>query len=228
MQSEEPCSAWRTPLSPLLSFHGAPHQPSPPCGHAAVPCTLGRAPHASQRERHGTRVERRGTCTDRCGTRAEPRGTRVGRPLPRSSRPPRHSRIVVALTSTSPSRVLGHKLLMKGGHPADDRIHLALWRQEGGAEVPRVRLLPEARAGHDDDAGRLEQGERVKGVGHLARSLGSSDGLRRQRDRWEGVHGTLRLVARDPLELIEGSHQHDRTPLERAHDRIALGGIRSV
>ena len=65
------------------------------------------------------------------------------------------------------SSVCVHELLVEMAHPLDDRLHVFFRREEGRAEVPRAGLLPESRAGHHDDAGRLEQLQRVEYVGHL-------------------------------------------------------------
>eukprot|EP00964_Phaeocystis_antarctica_P062509 scaffold37455_cov60-Phaeocystis_antarctica.AAC.1 len=106
-------------------------------------------------------------------------------------------------SSSSSSSTVG----VEGGHLGDDRVHVALGRQEGRAEVPRVLLLPEARARHDDDACRLEEREGVEGVGRLARLGRGRLRLCGQRHLGEGVHAPLRRIAADALERVESGHE---------------------
>lgn len=64
---------------------------------------------------------------------------------------------------------------MKVCHELDDIGDLVLGRQDGGAEVVRAGHLSEARAGHQHDAGGVQQLHAVQRIAlHVLRSGGSN------------------------------------------------------
>mmetsp|Transcript_20651 Transcript_20651/g.46193 ORF Transcript_20651/g.46193 Transcript_20651/m.46193 type:complete len:216 (+) Transcript_20651:190-837(+) len=115
-----------------------------------------------------------------------------------------------------------HEPSVESCHLLDDVVHVALGREESRSEVPRVFLLPEARARHNNDPSRLQQRQRVEGIGRLARCLRGGLCFSRDSDGRESIHGALRLIACDALERIEPNNQLRRSPLKRRHNRIAL------
>ena len=94
---------------------------------------------------------------------------------------------------------------MEGGHRSDGALELVGRRQEGRAEVEGVRVrLPKAGAGHDDEARRVEQLERVELVRGAPRLARGGDRLDGQLDAGEEVERALGGRARDAGQLIEG------------------------
>lgn len=91
--------------------------------------------------------------------------------------------IMHSLTPLIPKLI--HKPLMKLRnlpHPLRTR------RQERRAEMLRALSLPEAGAGNNADAGRVQEAEAVEFVGLAAFLLGLLDGFLGERDGGEEVH----------------------------------------
>ena len=68
-------------------------------------------------------------------------------------------------------------------------------------------LLTEARAGHADHTGLVQQVHAVHGIGSLAHLLGGGDGLGRHRQSEVGVQGTIDRQAGHALQLVQGGGQ---------------------
>jgi hypothetical protein len=66
---------------------------------------------------------------------------------------------------------------MKSAHLLDHLGDLVLGREDRGAEVVGARALAKARAGHQHDAGGVEQLHAVQRVGFLARGSSGGDGF---------------------------------------------------
>ena len=97
--------------------------------------------------------------------------------------------------------------------------------QSSDPEVVGPGLLSEAAAGHESNAGVLEDLEAVEKVGRLSLTLGGLDGLLGEGDAGEGVHGPLDLVALDVHHLVEVLG-HDLGPvLQRLEDEVGFGQV---
>jgi hypothetical protein len=92
----------------------------------------------------------------------------------------------------SPLTELLHKLAVELLDPADP---LGTRRQEGCPEVERALLLSETTTRNNADTGSLEQPHAVELVGALAGALRGVDGLLRECDAREEVHGAGRRGA---------------------------------
>ena len=97
---------------------------------------------------------------------------------------------------------------MEPGQPAHP---LRAGREEGGPEVPGAFLLAEARAGHDADAGGVEDAEAVEFV-RLALLLGRLlDGFARDGDGGEEIHGALEDLAKGAVFFKEKKKKKKRS-----------------
>lgn len=94
-----------------------------------------------------------------------------------------------------------HKLAVELLNPADP---LGARRQESRPEMQRALLLPESTTGDNADAGSLEQAHAVELIGVLAGGLRGVDGLLRQGDGREQVHGARGRGAGHAFHLLEG------------------------
>ena len=141
---------------------------------------------------------------------------------------------------STPSRAssLGRKVVRKWcvpsacrkpGHRRRDNQGRVITRE--GRSVTRGERgghLPEARAGHHDEAGRLEKPQAIELVGRRAGGGGGGDRARRQRELREEVHGALGGIARDARQSVERLGDAHRPSLERCEDRRALGSVGRV
>src|SRR5690606_19305808 len=73
----------------------------------------------------------------------------------------------------------------------------------GGTEVPLALLLSKSASGNNAYTGGLDHAFAVIFVGLLPEFQGLSDGLGRESDCWEEIHGALGLLALDALHLLE-------------------------
>ena len=89
--------------------------------------------------------------------------------------------------------------------------------------MPGTRGLTEARAGDGANTGGLEELMAVEDVRKLLLGLGSIDGLGREVNGGEGIHGTVGGVAGDARERVEGGDDELGAALERVVDIVALG-----
>jgi hypothetical protein len=103
--------------------------------------------------------------------------------------------------------------------PADP---LGARRQESRPEVKSALLLSEAAAGNNTDTGSLEETHAVEVVGVLALLLREVDGLLRQCDGREEVHGAGGRGAADALHLLEGVVEGMGARVETGVDVVVL------
>lgn len=87
------------------------------------------------------------------------------------------------------SSELIHELLVEG-HNSVNPIRSG--RQKGGTEMVRSWFLAKSGTRHDADAGSIEEAESVEFVGLAVGVFGGGDGLLRECDGGEEVHGALR------------------------------------
>ena len=97
--------------------------------------------------------------------------------------------------------------------------------QSSDPEVVGPGLLSETAAGHESNAGVLEDLEAVEKVGRLSLTLGGLDGLLGEGDAGEGVHGPLDLVALDVHHLVEVLGHNLGPVLQRLEDEVGFGQV---
>ncbi len=94
-------------------------------------------------------------------------------------------------------------------------LQLVSLGQKRHPEVERALLLPEPAPRDCADACVLEEAEGVEGVGRVPFSLGCCDGLGREMDLWERVHGPLHRRKRGEREERERRERGGREEGER-------------
>jgi len=109
-------------------------------------------------------------------------------------------RLFVVSNHDESSTELIHELLMELLDPAHP---LSARRKESRPEMESALLLSEAAAGNDANTGSLEETHAVEVVCVLALLLRGIDGLLRQCDGREQVHGAGGRGAADALHLLE-------------------------
>mmetsp|Transcript_44465 Transcript_44465/g.115048 ORF Transcript_44465/g.115048 Transcript_44465/m.115048 type:complete len:549 (+) Transcript_44465:294-1940(+) len=124
--------------------------------------------------------------------------------------------------------VLLQKLAVEGRQALNDTADVLLAGEECSAEVPCAGALPEAAARHHHDAGGLQALHAVQKVRGLPARSGGLHRRGRQAQAGEAVHGALRALARDALQLVERRAERRRAPRQRGEHRVALRGVQLV